>query len=53
MKYPGDLGAATDDEVLAATRLWLEKAVIELDLCPFAAPVHRAGRVRMRVTVLA
>jgi hypothetical protein len=50
MKYPGDLGAATDDEVLAATRRWLEKAVIGLDLCPYAAPVYRAGRVRMRVS---
>ncbi len=30
----------------AATRLWLERSVIGLNLCPFAKPVYDAGRVR-------
>jgi hypothetical protein len=29
-----------------ATRLWLERSVIGLNLCPFAKPVYHAGRVR-------
>jgi hypothetical protein len=42
--------ATAQDEVLAATRRWLEKAVIGLDLCPFAGPVYRSGRVRLAVS---
>jgi uncharacterized protein len=38
------------DEVIAATRDWLEKAVIGLDLCPFARSVHAAGRIRYAVS---
>ena len=38
------------DEVIAATRLWLERAVIGLNLCPFAEGVYRGGRVRFRVS---
>lgn len=38
------------DEVLAATRSWLEKDVIGLNLCPFAAAVHDAGRIRYAVS---
>lgn len=38
------------DAVVAATSCWLEKSVIGLGLCPFAAPVVRAGRLRMRVS---
>ena len=34
------------DAVIAATRAWLEKAVIGLKLCPFAKPAHDGGRVR-------
>lgn len=29
-----------DAEIIAATQVWLEKAVIGLDLCPFAKAVH-------------
>ncbi len=36
------------DRVIAATRTWLERAVIGLQLCPFAAGVYRDGRVRFR-----
>jgi uncharacterized protein len=40
------------EQVIAATRLWLERAVIGLNLCPFAAAVYRGGRVRFRVSEL-
>jgi hypothetical protein len=38
------------EEVVAATRTWLEKAVIGLDLCPFAKPVHLSNRIRYFVS---
>ncbi|HEY2682581.1 MAG TPA: DUF1415 domain-containing protein [Steroidobacteraceae bacterium] len=38
------------DEVIAETRRWLEKAVIGLNLCPFAAHPYRSGRVRFAVS---
>jgi hypothetical protein len=38
------------DEVVAATRRWLEKSVIGLQLCPFAAAVYRANRLRFHVS---
>jgi hypothetical protein len=41
---------ATPGEIIAATRLWLEKSVIGLNLCPFAESVYRADRVRFRVS---
>lgn len=37
--------AATPDP-LAQTRLWLERAVIGLNLCPFAKAPHSTGRIR-------
>ena len=40
----------TDDEVLHKTRLWLEKAVIGLNLCPFAKAVYVKNQVRMVVS---
>jgi hypothetical protein len=40
----------SNDEVLAATRSWLEKEVIGLNLCPFAAAVHKAGQIRYVVS---
>jgi hypothetical protein len=36
--------------VIQETRDWLEKAVIGLNLCPFAKPVHIAGRIRYAVS---
>lgn len=36
--------------VIEATRHWLEKAVIGLNLCPFAGQPWRQGGVRMRVS---
>jgi hypothetical protein len=38
-------GVATD-RVIALTRAWLERAVIGLNLCPFARAVHVRGRIR-------
>ncbi len=34
------------DDPIAATRRWLERAVIGLNLCPFAKAVHARGQVR-------
>ncbi|HWH72702.1 MAG TPA: DUF1415 domain-containing protein [Methylibium sp.] len=36
--------------VLAETRAWLERAVIGLNLCPFARAVHVKGRIRWVVS---
>jgi hypothetical protein len=38
------------DQVIAATRNWLERAVIGLQLCPFAAVPHLHDRVRYCVS---
>jgi len=38
------------DEVLAATRNWVEKAVIGLNLCPFAGSVYVNNQVRFVVS---
>ena len=40
----------TDDEVLKQTRHWLEKAVIGLNLCPFAKSVYVKNQVRLVVS---
>jgi hypothetical protein len=40
----------TNNDVIAATRRWLERSVIGLNLCPFAEGVYRGGRVRFRVS---
>ncbi|NBB93655.1 MAG: DUF1415 family protein [Gammaproteobacteria bacterium] len=39
-----------NEQVLEATRRWLEKVVIELNLCPFAVSPWRQGRIRFRVS---
>lgn len=39
-----------DDEVIAGTRRWLERAVIGLNLCPFAKGVHQKGQIRWVVS---
>jgi uncharacterized protein len=48
----GSLGGEfiTTDEIIAATRRWLERSVIGLNLCPFAESVYRGNRVRFRVS---
>jgi len=40
----------TTDDIIAATRRWLERSVIGLNLCPFAESVYRGNRVRFRVS---
>jgi uncharacterized protein len=38
------------DTVIADTRIWLEEAVIGLNLCPFAKAVHVKGQIRYVVS---
>lgn len=40
----------TEQECIDATRRWLERAVIGLNLCPFAKAVHVKGQVRYVVS---
>ncbi len=40
----------TNEEAIAATKLWLERAVIGLNLCPFAKGVHVKGQIRYFVS---
>ena len=41
---------ASPEHVLAETREWIERVVVGLDLCPFAAEPLREGRVRFRIS---
>ena len=41
---------AQEAAVVAATRAWLERAVIGLNLCPFAKAVHAKGQVHFAVS---
>ena len=43
-------GAIDRDAVVAATVHWVEKAVIGLNLCPFAKAVHVKGQIRYVVS---
>ncbi|WP_286849088.1 DUF1415 family protein, partial [Hydrogenophaga sp. 70-12] len=40
----------TEEQVVAATRHWIEKAVIGLNLCPFARAVWVKNQVRIVVS---
>ncbi len=40
----------TDDLVIADTQRWLERAVIGLNLCPFAKAVHVKGQIHYAVS---
>jgi hypothetical protein len=40
----------SEEEVITQTRLWLEKAVIGLNLCPFAKAVYVKNQVRLVVS---
>lgn len=42
---------AEAEEIVIATRTWLEKAVIGLNLCPFAKAPHLGGRIRYAVSL--
>lgn len=46
---PGS-NTASAAQIIAATREWLEKAVIGLNLCPFAAGAYLQNRVRFVVS---
>lgn len=46
---PAD-GEPDEAAVVAATRRWLERGVIGLNLCPFAKAVHVKGQIRWAVT---
>lgn len=49
--HPSDQSAPIDQEaVLAATRHWLMRAVIGLNLCPFAKGVHTKDQIRYVVS---
>lgn len=41
---------ATAEEIVAATRAWIEKAVIGLDLCPFAKTVYIQKQIRYAIS---
>ncbi len=41
---------ASDDAIIDATEQWLERAVIGLNLCPFAKAVHAKKQVRFVVS---
>lgn len=45
-----ETAAVSPEQAAADTRAWLEKAVIGLDLCPFAKAVHVRGQVRFAVS---
>lgn len=44
------VGRDGDEAVIRATREWLERAVIGLNLCPFAKAVHAKRQIRMVVS---
>jgi hypothetical protein len=45
-----ELSAQNHNATIRATRIWLERAVIGLNLCPFAKAVHVHQRVRYLVS---
>jgi uncharacterized protein len=46
----GVTAAPSDEQVLAETRQWIERAVIGLNLCPFAKAVYVKNQVRLVVS---
>jgi hypothetical protein len=48
---PPRLAHSSEAEILAATRAWIERAVIGLNLCPFAKPVYSREQIRYVVTL--
>ncbi len=43
-------GMLSDEDVIAQTKVWLERAVIGLNLCPFAKSVHIKNQIRYVVS---
>ena len=50
MSAPATIPTPSDEALVATTRKWLERAVIGLNLCPFARGVHAKGQVRYVVS---
>jgi uncharacterized protein len=57
--FPGSSGSAEQDpaapaqseeQIIASTRHWVDRAVIGMNLCPFAGEVSRNGRIRYVVS---
>jgi hypothetical protein len=44
------MNSVADDDVIAATRVWVERAVIGLNLCPFAKAVYVKNQIRYTVS---
>ena len=44
------MNITTNEEIIAATKLWLERAVIGLNLCPFAKAVHVKNQINYVVS---
>jgi len=44
------MNITTDESIISATKLWLERAVIGLNLCPFAKAVHVKNQIRYVVS---
>jgi uncharacterized protein len=47
---PADIVTVATEEVVVATRTWLERAVIGLNFCPFAKAVYVKNQVRYAVS---
>lgn len=45
-----DLSSGNHSDIISAVQSWLERAVIGLNLCPFARAVHVRGQIRYVVT---
>ena len=50
MRVEAMAAGGDDDAIVATTRRWIERAVIGLELCPFARVPFAQGRVRIRVS---
>ncbi|MGZ5178625.1 MAG: DUF1415 family protein, partial [Burkholderiales bacterium] len=44
------MSSISSDEVIAATRAWIERAVVGLNLCPFAKAVYVKNQIRYTVS---
>ncbi len=44
------LKTVAPEEIVAATQAWIEKAVIGLDLCPFAKAVYVKQQIRYAIS---
>ena len=44
------MSTTSDEAIIAATQTWLERAVIGLNLCPFAKAVHVKNQIRYVVS---